>query len=65
VLNYSRMEMLVREKHSCLLDPFVSYVKMKCCEYTPWYRIYNFETYEWTNKLECYNALVWKGLPRI
>ncbi len=24
--------MLVRD----LLDPFVSYAKMKCCEYTPW-----------------------------
>jgi len=24
VLNYRRLEMLVREKHSSLLDPFVS-----------------------------------------
>jgi len=28
--------MLVRKKHSSLLDPFISYAKMKCCEYAPW-----------------------------
>jgi hypothetical protein len=27
--------MLVRDKHSLLFDPFVSYEKMKCCEYAP------------------------------
>jgi len=30
--------MLVRHKHFRLLYPFVSYEKMKCCEYAPWYR---------------------------
>jgi hypothetical protein len=29
VLHYSRLEMVVREKHSSLLDPFVSYAKNK------------------------------------
>jgi hypothetical protein len=28
--------MLARDKHSSLLDPFVSYAKMKCYEYTHW-----------------------------
>ncbi len=27
VLHYSRLEMLVRDKHPSLLDPFVSYAK--------------------------------------
>jgi hypothetical protein len=27
--------MLVRDKQFGLLDPFISYVKMKCCEYAP------------------------------
>ncbi len=27
--------MLVRDKHSSLLDLFISYTKMKSCEYTP------------------------------
>jgi hypothetical protein len=35
VLHYSRMEMLVGDKHSSFKDPFVSYAKMKCCEYAP------------------------------
>jgi hypothetical protein len=35
VLHYSKLEMLVRDKHSSLLDPFVSYTRMKCCEYRP------------------------------
>jgi hypothetical protein len=26
---------LVRDKHSSLFYPFVSYTKMKCCEYAP------------------------------
>ena len=29
VLHYSRLEMLVRDKHSSLLDPFVSYAKIE------------------------------------
>jgi hypothetical protein len=28
--------MLVRDKHSGLLDPFVSCAKMRYCEYAPW-----------------------------
>jgi hypothetical protein len=35
VLHYSMLEILVRYKHSRLLDPFVSYKKMKGCEYAP------------------------------
>ncbi len=27
--------MHARNKHSSLLDPFVSYEKMECCEYAP------------------------------
>jgi len=33
VLHYNRVEMLVRYKRSSLLDPFVNYEKIKCCEY--------------------------------
>jgi hypothetical protein len=35
VLYYSKLEMLVRDKHSSLLDPFRKLQKMKCCEYAP------------------------------
>jgi hypothetical protein len=35
VLDYNRLEMPVRDKHSSLLDPLVSYKKMKGCEYAP------------------------------
>ncbi len=35
VLHNSMLKMLVRYKHSRLLDPFVSYEKKKGCEYTP------------------------------
>jgi hypothetical protein len=67
ILNYSRLEMLVREKHSCVLDPFISYIKNEVL----WIHslvLYSqpfifFETYKLTNKLECYITLVWKGLP--
>jgi hypothetical protein len=33
VLHCNRLEMLVRYKRSSLLDPFVNYEKIKCCEY--------------------------------
>jgi hypothetical protein len=50
VLNYNRLDILVREKHSTLLDPFVSY--SKCCEHAPLGWIHNtslsFVTYEWS-----------------
>ncbi len=36
VLQYSRLEMLVRDQHSSLLDPFVSYKKIDFCENAPW-----------------------------
>jgi hypothetical protein len=27
--------MLVRDKHSSLLGPFISYEKIECCDYAP------------------------------
>jgi hypothetical protein len=35
VLHISWVEMFVRDKHTSLLDPFISYEKMNCCEYSP------------------------------
>ncbi len=35
MLHDARLERLSRNKHSSLLDPFVTYEKVKCCEYGP------------------------------
>ncbi len=34
--NLCGLEKLIRGNCSNLLDRFVSYTKMKCCEYAPW-----------------------------
>jgi hypothetical protein len=41
VLCYTTMESLVRDKHSSLLGPFISYEEKKCCENGLWYYIHN------------------------
>jgi hypothetical protein len=33
------VERLASDIHSSLMDPFISYKEMKCCEYIPWYLI--------------------------
>ncbi len=35
LLHYSRLEILVRDKHSSLFDQFITYEKMISCEYAP------------------------------
>jgi hypothetical protein len=40
IVTLSGMEILIRNKHSSLLDPFISTQKMKCCEYAPWSMYY-------------------------
>ncbi len=40
--------MLVKDKHSSLLDPFASHTQIECCEYAPRFR----------SKLVCLTRLV-------
>jgi hypothetical protein len=40
VLLYNRLEIIARDKHCSLLDPFVIYKKMQCCEYAPRFDIH-------------------------
>jgi hypothetical protein len=68
VLHYSRLEILVRDKQSSLINPFVSYKKIKYFEYRPRGRIHNFsfssQLTNWPNKLDCYITVGWKFLSR-
>jgi hypothetical protein len=41
VLHQNRLKSLHNAKHVSLLGTFISYVKMKCCEYSPWVCIDN------------------------
>ncbi len=65
-LRYCRMEKLVRDQHSSLLDLVISCADMKCSEYSLWGCIcdslFSSQLMNWHNKPECYKTIGWKSL---